>query len=1610
VETKLDLTQNALTVLERRYLKKDKSGKVIEKPEDMFRRVAKNIAQADNFYSPDENTYKTAEEFYDVMAELDFLPNSPTLMNAGRDIQQLSACFVLPVEDSIESIFETIKNTAIIHQSGGGCIKEGSTVLTRKGVKKIEEVQVGDYVYSINEETKKPAYSQVVQTHIYETENRNIGEIELQYGSKITTTDWHPFGVLTEKGVVWRRADELKEGDLVIAGYQNKTVCKDEFFWLLGLILSDGSFDNSHPKKYSRLRIYKSNEEIIKRAASVLESNYCLSGDKRYRSKVWEVCKVGQKVDELFGNIFKKDDIWKNSMSEFIPDKVWEGSYEQQASFISGLFDGDSYYNVKRRRITFSTVSERLYTDLLHLFALLGIYHTPRIREPRRKNESKLYEIKVPVLPGIVEEIISFTSRHKIEDFHTGQNKIRFPKEFRKIINIKTGDYRKARLIDGKNWSFTGWLNRGEMPSKTALKMLNTFESSEQTWLDWKGYLGGARKVKSIKWGINCHLRDLTVSGTKTYLAATEGSPVIVHNTGFSFSRIRPKNDIVMSTKGIASGPISFMSVFNTTTETIKQGGCVEENTLIFTEKGLLPIKELGRVPAGNYEPLNLEIFSDNGVKKTEQFYNNGIKPVKIVITKDGYRFTGTLNHKIRIIDGEGNYVWKELKDIEKGDHIALQMGTFQGRSVKFPAFNKKFHANTKICNLPEELDVSLSELIGYFTGDGAFHQNKIILGIPHDCMELRDYFIEYFEEKFNIRNFKEEKLKNKGINLIYPNKMLFEWFKHIGVDRKNSYYARIPDIIFRSNKECVLGFLRGLFEADSFVNEKGYSIILSSVSQKLINQTQLLLLSLGIPSRIRVSTKKSNSYGNKDLYVLTINTPAGLEVYKKEIGFLSKKKKEKLDKIKKRKIASIDILPNQGKPLREFSENLDPEISNGFCRKIHNYTDRVKDRANFTRQRAEILIREYDFLKGSFLEKLLDKNQYYSPVVEILDSKASTLDLVVPEGHTYIANGFVSHNTRRGANMGILRIDHPEILDFIKCKSNEGDMNNFNISVAVTDKFMDALKNDETYDLINPRSGEVTEKLRAKDVFNLITDLAWKNGEPGVIFIDRINKYNPTPLAGEIESTNPCGELPLLPYESCNLGSINLSQMVIDDKSGAPKIHYKKLRDVVHKAVHFLDNVIDMNRYPLKSIEKITKDNRKIGLGVMGFSDMLIKLGIPYNSEKGVKTAENVMEFISIEAKCASQNLAKKRGAFPNIFGSIYDRPKAPKIRNATVTTVAPTGTISIIAGCSSGIEPLFAICYVRNILDNDKLVEVHPLFKEVAQKRGFYSPELMNMIAERGTIQDIPEIPEDVKNVFVTSHEITPEWHIKMQAAFQKHTDNAVSKTINFSNTATREDVKNSYLMSYKYGCKGLTIYRDGSRNIQVLSKKSVKKSEEIKEITESMLAIKKEEKDTQSYKLQPRPRPTITKGATLKMPTGCGNLYVTINEDQNGLCEVFARMGKSGGCAASQAEVTGRLISLALRAGVDTKSIVKQLRGIRCPVPCWDRGSTTLSCSDAIGKAIEKYTESNGNSNNLTTKEITSLNLSGICPECPECGNLLEFSEGCVVCKACGYSQCG
>jgi ribonucleoside-diphosphate reductase alpha chain len=646
---------------------------------------------------------------------------------------------------------------------------------------------------------------------------------------------------------------------------------------------------------------------------------------------------------------------------------------------------------------------------------------------------------------------------------------------------------------------------------------------------------------------------------------------------------------------------------------------------------------------------------------------------------------------------------------------------------------------------------------------------------------------------------------------------------------------------------------------------------------------------------------------------------------------------------------------------------------------------------------------------------------------------------------------------TRRGANMGILRVDHPDILDFIHCKDDLTQVTNFNISVAVTDAFMLALEAGKPYDLIHPRTGKVVGQLDAQDVFRQIVHGAWKTGEPGVFYIDRANQYNPVPHLGSYEATNPCGEQPLLPYDVCNLGSINVGLFV-----AGGDVDWDRLRTAVHLCTHFLDNVIDANKYPLPEIDDLAKRIRRIGLGIMGWADLLVRLGIPYDSDAGVALGRKLMRFVDEESKVASEKLAAQRGPFAewerSIWGPDATAARTPggerirpmrKLRNCNLTTVAPTGTISIIAGCSSGIEPLFAVAFMRNQA-GVLMPDVNEDFVAIARTEGWYSDDLMKQIAEAGHIH-FDAVPPHWQRVFVTAHDVTPEWHIQMQAAFQDFTDSAISKTCNFANEATEGYVEQIYRYAYQLGCKGVTVYRDGARENQVLSTGSTAKKvvdagkdalaealSRIAELETELARTRDRLHDVEAENLQrraKRSRPDLLKGSTRRIESPLGTMYVTITEDDKDQpFEVFMSLGKAGGALMADVEAIGRLISLALRSGVPLPEIYRQLRGISSDRAVGLGPNKVMSVPDAIGIAIEKWMQDKqGVQQDLldtprapaappapaevvrgVTGDAALRAARG--PEqdfigaCPDCGSQLAFIEGCAKCHVCGFSECG
>ena len=756
--------------------------------------------------------------------------------------------------------------------------------------------------------------------------------------------------------------------------------------------------------------------------------------------------------------------------------------------------------------------------------------------------------------------------------------------------------------------------------------------------------------------------------------------------------------------------------------------------------------------------------------------------------------------------------------------------------------------------------------------------------------------------------------------------------------------------------------------------------------------------------------------------------------------------------------------LMNAGRPMGQLSAcfvlPVDDALSNGSS-------------GIYDTLRAMALVHQSGGGTGFAFSRLRPKNDVVRSTMGVASGPVSFMRLYDASTDVVKQGG-----TRRGANMGILRVDHPDVLDFVGCKDDTSKITNFNISVAVTDEFMRAVAAGTKYELLHPRTGRVTGKLDAREVFDKIVAGAWKTGEPGVFFIDRANHYNPVPQLGPYEATNPCGEQPLLSYDVCNLGSINLGLFVRDGE-----IQWNELRQTVHLCTHFLDNVIDANRYPLPEIDDLAKRIRRIGLGVMGWADMLVRLGVPYNSEAAVELGRQVMRFVDEEAKVESERLAEQRGVFHEWERSIWGpdqscardaageriRPMR-RLRNCNLTTVAPTGTISIIAGCASGIEPLFAVAFLRNQAGT-LMPEVNEDFVGYARAGGWYSESLMQRIAAEGHIH-FPEVPELMQRVFVTAHDVTPEWHIRMQAAFQDFTDSAISKTCNFPEAATQDDVRKIYELAYSLGCEGVTVYRDNSRPMQVLSTgktaRDVAASDrsasaaanpplvppvnpnpvpvaerelaeargQLAELEAELDRVRRQLHESEAENAQrrlKRSRPDLLRGMTRRIETPLGTAYVTITEDERGQpFEVFISVGKAGAPLMADVEGIGRLISLSLRSGIPMVEIHRQLRGISSDRVIGLGPNKVMSVPDAIGIAIEKWmqekhegvqqdlpmsaqapaiarpvTASPEAGGTQSVREVHTPNLLGACPDC---GSQLEFAEGCVKCHVCGYSECG
>ncbi len=1167
---------------------------------------------------------------------------------------------------------------------------------------------------------------------------------------------------------------------------------------------------------------------------------------------------------------------------------------------------------------------------------------------------------------------------------------------------------------------------------------------------------------------------------------------------GFSFSRLRPKGSLVLTSAGQATGPVGFLKVYDHAFGEIAQGGCLLPETMVFTNKGLLRLDEIVNSENLGWQEHGLSVPTDEGIKDSPRGYNNGVVDVMRVHTREGLSITGTPNHKVKIMTDDGPQ-WREIQDLSKGDWILVRMGEHAGK-LQFLKKPTQKHGNQLMSELPSVIDEEFAFFLGYLAGDGFVAQgeqdHRVGASVAHSSYLMEEMPV-MLERLFNVNVHRMQKPNDRSVTFVIDNRAVKEFLLLNGLGKKTSRDVSVPRLIRQSPPNIIGAYLRGLFEADGTLTH-GYPTLMTSSAQ-LAREVSTLLIGLGCPVGIRTVSSGLDRWGDSETYQVKISSTVGLQAWREKIGcdqrsrFVSAYAWE----TDQRKESSY-VLPNSKYWLQPVLDaiTLEQIDSKGRGRNINFRSTEprlrrqvlryMRDDRNLTRSGYELLKQDH---LGVFENAPSADGLWFVEVGGVESAgKSLTLDLEVVDNHTYLAYGMVTHNTRRGANMAVLRVDHPDVEDFVTCKINENQITNFNISVGITDAFMTAVKNNEEWELRFPDMKEMKhkgfsgtidqaeaagitihtyKKVKARELFDKIVKQAHHNGEPGVLFLDASNRSNPVPHLYPLEATNPCGEQWLGPYENCCLGSVNLNEHCGPDGT----VDWETLRQSTVLATRFLDDVVEANAYvpAVAQLKEAAHRARRIGLGIMGLADLMYHVGVRYGSKEGQEFGAQVMEFVRYHAVQTSIALAEERGPFPAIEGSIYDmddlkwtppqtlvkfehnwgRPnveweavvdgiKKHGIRNAAQTTVAPTGTIATVAGCEGyGCEPVFALAYIRHVNDNGKdlkLTYASPRFDAALKKLGLGEEkrqEIVEQVMSEGTCQHIKEIPQAVRDTFVVSGDISAEEHVLMQGALQAFVDNSLSKTVNFHEGATEEDVAKAYMMAWELGCKGITVYVTGSRDKVVLETKATAEKKEapspVTVVTPSFAA--------KIYHETKKARPRALTGKTYNVDTPAGKAFITIN--QNGgdhPFEAFINTAKAGSETAAVSEAIGKLISYILRlaspvAPTDRmREIVRQLLGIGGGRSRGLGPNRVRSLPDGIGQVLDMYlreksgessemeekSNGNGNGNGHKIEEEaelaappTAMKIGDLCPECGEAAVVNE--EGCRKCYACGFSEC-
>jgi ribonucleoside-diphosphate reductase alpha chain len=1676
----IHLTENARVVLEKRYLRKGPDGQPAESIPEMFWRVAYHVALAEKDLGGSEAQVMVwARQYYHLLTRLEFFPNSPTFTGAGTPLGQLAACFTAQTRIS-----------------------------TDQGSKPISELVVGDKVL-----THEGRYRRVTELHrrAYQGELLKV-KVKL-LGTALEVTPEHP--ILTPEG--WVRAGDLQVGTWVAVGV-HKGVHPNPVFDLAQSVFADelemqlegdlirvrrpSNYQNSGRQAQWVNRFIEITPDFA-RLCGYFISEGTMGIDERYirftfnkeetayHEDVTELLKryfnvsVTQK-DSNFGN-WTQIDVYSRAIAEWfkeqfggkattkhLPAWLMYADHETQHEFLVGVMRGDGLFFQKTYKFPSSKYPQVVRTTRLTLA-------NPSLIQQIWQLSLRLgYEVAIrPVDTTYVTPTASPTAQISFSPLKSKELvkrafgvELEAPKVKNSRKHLKHEEdniYFQVEKIDRQDFEGT---------------VYNCEVDEDHT------YVAEGLVVH------NCFVLDIDddMGRTGTGIFETLRNAALIQQTGggngFAFSRLRPKGALVKSSNGAATGPVGFLKVYDQAFGEIAQGGCLTPDTLIFTSAGLLRLDEIVQHSEPGWLPHEYQVSTDEGMRPSYQGYNNGVAPVLRISTEAGIQLTGTYEHKLKVMTGEGP-VWKRFDELQVGDSLMALLGQHQGE-MQYLQAPKSHHGNQNMPYFPEVLEEDLAFLIGYLMGDGFVAKgeddHRVGFSVAHTS-----YMIEALPELIaslfgdHIKIHKQQKSNDASLVYLVDNVGLKSFLLMNGLHKKSSSEAEVPLLIRKSPPAIVGAFLRGLFEADGSTIH-GYPQLVST-SEVLIRQVATLLIGLGCTIKVHETKIAENSghFGKRPIWYLRIQSFQSLLAWKTNIGCDPRSRFAVCLNFEPNLDYEISYeLPNPDYWLNPVLEaiTLPQKDRRGRGKGLKMQASQPELRRSllrYTRGDRQLTLSAYTRLSQDYAE-FADHARpvgsfWFTPITAIEPAgMAPTFDIEVEGNHTYQANGLLSHNSRRGANMAVLRVDHPDIREFIQCKGQEGHIENFNISVGITDAFMQAVEADTTYDLINPQDGAVWETIPAREVFDLIVEYAYRNGEPGVLFLDAANRENPVPHLYTLESTNPCGEQFLGGFENCCLGSINLAQHLSPDG----RVDWKKLQASVELSTRFLDHVVTANKYvpAIPELRQAAERVRRIGLGIMGLADMMYVLGVRYGSEEGQEFASQIMEFVRYHSMKTSIALAKDHGPFLAIQGSRYDpadlkwtipqsivphksdwgRPalnweKIEKnlrkhgIRNGCQLTVAPTGTISTVSGCEGyGCEPVFALAYLRYVVNNagnsndrTALQYTSPLFQQALERSGL-STEAIQAIIEQvnqtGTCQHISELPEPIRRVFVVAGDVTAEEHIRMQAALQAWTDNAISKTANFSSIATKDDVAKAYHLGWKLGCKGLTVYVTGSRDKVVLETKETlekKQKAEAALVEEAPAAVHTEQ--PMLFNESKKPRPHQLAGRTYRMETPAGTTFITLNENGYGEgqpFEVFINTAKAGSEIMAISEAMGRLISYTLRLSSPVsprarlKELVRQLEGIGGDRSLGFGMNRVRSLPDGVSQILEEYLESTPDepagglkvqakayqaallpSSPAASPAPTRPALGDICPACGQASLVNE--EGCRKCYNCSHSEC-